>query len=477
MKKITLLFICFLCVLTACKKNIASLNVDTKSPVNVPSYTLFSYAQKNLTDLVTTPDQLINVFRLLTQQWTETTYTMESNYQLDASNIPQTWWGVLYRDVLNNLEQAKKLIPAAMAAPAVERNQLAITDIMEVYAYSILVNTYGNIPYKQALNPTLYPTPEYEDAKYIYYDLLTRLDTSIAALDPASGSFGTADLILQGDAGRWKLFANSLKLRMAMLIADIDPATAKTKVEQAVSAGVLQSNQDNISFQYLSAPPNTNPLWNYFVQTGRIDIVVASTLADSMNKLNDPRIPFYFTTDASGVNYSGAIPGKNNTFANFSKPSAGMTMPGYPSLYIDDAETEFLLAEAVARGMNVGGSVESHYNSAIKASVLYWGGSLQQALDYLANPKVAYATAAGSSFKEKIALQKWIALYNRGFEAWTEMRRFNYPTPIPPVSAISGFPVRFRYPSGEPTTNGGNYTKASAAIGGDLMTTKLFWMP
>src|SRR5258708_20610739 len=184
MKKITLLFICFLCVWTACKKKCGSLNVDTKAPVKVPSYTLFSYAQKKLPGLVTTPDQLINVFRLLTQQWTETTYTMESNYQLDASNIPQTWWGVLYRDVLNNLEQAKKLIPAAMAAPAVERNQLAITDIMEVYAYSILANTYGNIPYKQALNPTLYPTPVYEDAKYIYYHLLPTLAASISPLDP-----------------------------------------------------------------------------------------------------------------------------------------------------------------------------------------------------------------------------------------------------------------------------------------------------
>src|SRR5258708_37391830 len=146
---------------------------------------------------------------------------MKGRYQLAASNLPQRWWGVLNRDLLKHRRQYKTLTPVALAAPAVERNQLAITDIMEVYAYSILVNTYGNIPYKQALNPTLYPTPEYEDAKYIYYDLLTRLDTSIAALDPASGSFGTADLILQGDAGRWKLFANSLKLRLAMLIADI----------------------------------------------------------------------------------------------------------------------------------------------------------------------------------------------------------------------------------------------------------------
>jgi hypothetical protein len=140
----------------------------------------------------------------------------------------------------------------------------------------------------------------------------------------------------------------------------------------------------------------------------------------------------------------------------------------------DYAEVEFLLAEAVERGYTVGGTAAQHYNNAVTASIEDWGGTALDATGYLANPAVAYATAAGT-WKQKIGIQSWIAYYNRGFEAWTQFRKLDYPLLVAPPDALSPFPLRFTYPIEEQTLNGDNWKAASTAIGGDAVDTKLFW--
>jgi len=99
---------------------------------------------------------------------------------------------------------------------------------------------------------------------------------------------------------------------------------------------------------------------------------------------------------------------------------------------------------------------------------------LGDATTYLGQPAVNYATAAGT-YKQKIGIQKYLALYNRGFDAWTEQRRLDYPVLVAPPSAKSAYPVRYTYPIVEQNLNSGSYNKASTAIGGDLVITKLFW--
>src|SRR5436190_14343918 len=110
MKKI--LFILLSAILFwSCAKNLTDRNIDPKNPSLVPSYTLFSNAEKQLADLLTTTDVNTNIFRLFAQHWTETTYTDESNYDINSRDIPVQWWNGIYRDVLYNLERAKSLIP------------------------------------------------------------------------------------------------------------------------------------------------------------------------------------------------------------------------------------------------------------------------------------------------------------------------------------------------------------------------------
>lgn len=473
MKKFLPILLIFLLNIS-CKKNISILNGNDKLPTIVPPASLFAYGEKRLADLVSNVDVNFNIFNLVSQYWTQTTYTDESNYNITQRSIRDNFWGLLYVRTLRNFAEAAKLIPSQDPKSVNIKNELAITEIMQVYTYSILVNTWGNVPYSQALNSDVL-SPKYDDARTIYNDLLKRLDAALNNLDIASTipNFGSSDLIFGGDINKWKAFGYSLKLKLGMILADVDPTTAKTIVEQA-APNVMQSNNNNAIFHYLSAPPNTNPIYDYFFTQGRQqDYVIAKTIVDSMKILNDPRIPLYFSTDANG-GYSGGVVGKGNKYGRFSKPNDKMIDPTFAGDLLDYAEVEFLLAEAVARGMNVGGTAQSHYNNAIQASITYWGGSVTDYTNYIAQPSVNYTTAAGD-YKQKIGIQKWIALYNRGYDAWTEIRRLDHPVLPTPTNAVSNFPVRYSYPAEEQTLNGANYKQAATAIGGDLVTTKLFW--
>ncbi len=459
-------------MISSCRKEITSLNIDPKSPSTVPSYTLFSNAQLNLANNLASPNVNLNIWRLIAQHWTETTYPDESNYDLGTRNIPQNWFHTMYRDVLKNLEEAKRLIPTDVIDADVQKNQLAIVEVMEVFSYHYIIATFGNIPYSEALNIDN-TQPKYDDAATIYGNLLTRLNAAIANLSSGDESFGSADLLYGGDVDLWKKFANSLKLKIGIMMADYDAATSKAAVESAV-AGAFTSNSDNAMFQFLTAPPNTNPVWVNLVQSGRKDFVAANTMVDKMKALSDPRIPLYFTTDASGVNYTGGIYGANNNYATFSKPSETIQEPDFPMWFMDYAEVEFILAEAKERGYTVPGTAAGHYNSAITASIQFWGGTGADAVAYLALPAVNYATAAGA-YKQKIGTQKWIALYERGYDAWTEWRRLDYPVLVAPPAAVSAIPVRYTYPVSEQNLNRTNYESASTAIGGDQVTTKLWF--
>jgi hypothetical protein len=472
MKKLSIIIVLPLLLTVSCRKNLTDINVDPKKPSSVPSYSLFTNAQRVLVNTTTSSSVNLNIFRLITQYWTETTYTDESNYDLNTRAIPRGVWNALYRDVLNDFEEAKKLMATDVTDANVQANDLAITEIMEVYTWYYLVTTYGNIPYTQALKIDN-PFPAYDEAATIYSDLLTRLDAAIGKLNTAADGFGDADIIYGGDIGAWKKFANSIKLKMGITIADADATKAKTVIESAVTAGVFTSNNDNALYAYSSNSPNTNPVWVDLVQSGRKDFVTTSTFVNQLTTLNDPRLSLYVTEDAAG-SYSGGKPGASNNYATFSKPSTTLTEATFPGDLLDYSEVEFLLAEAAARGFSVGGTAATHYNNAITASSEYWGGSATDATTYLALPAVNYATAAGT-YKQKIGIQKWIALYNRGWDAWIEWRRLDYPVLPAPDAPVSATPVRYTYSVDEQNLNKTNYDAAATAIGGDKVTTKLWF--
>ena len=461
-------------LLASCTKDITSLNNQTKAPANVPAGTLFSNATRTLSDNLASASVNTNVFRFVCKHWAMVTYQDEVQYDFTTRAIPRAWWNAMYRDVLNDLKNSASIISADATLTAGEKaNKLAIIDAIQVYTYSVLVNTFGNVPYTESLDPAIL-FPKYDDAKTIIADLMKRLSADVSKMNAASAGFTSVeDVLNKGSVAKWIKFANTLQMKLAMDIADVDNATSKTAFE-TVNAGAISSAADNSSLTYLIGSPNQNPLFVDIVTGGRGDYVACKDLVDTMAKFADPRLGKFFGLNSSGVYKGGTSGTVNSPQSNFSQPGAKVIAADAPNIFLDYVETEFYRAEAKERGYTVTGTAEEHYNNAITASIIFWGGTAADATAYLAQPSVAYSTAVGT-WKQKIGTQKWIALFDRPYEGWTELRRLDFPVLPLPTGAKSGFPNRYTFPDVEQTTNGTNYTAAASAVGGDKVETKLFW--
>ncbi|MET3026530.1 SusD/RagB family nutrient-binding outer membrane lipoprotein [Flavobacterium sp. UW10123] len=469
-----------LCTVASCD-NLDNMNKNEKAYETALPSALMTNAQVNYAYFLTNASVNSNNFRAYAQHWSTATYTDEANYNQAKRNLGSSHAVILYRDVLQDLINAQKQIQnTKVLGPveeAVKKNQLAILEVQIIMAYQTLVDLFGNVAYSEAFDIKNFPLPKYDDAKTIYFDLASRLDVAIAALNDENESFGSADLIFHGNVAKWKILANSVKLKMGLHLADVDAAKAKAMVESAFSSGVISQEADTALFPYFSSTIDMNPLYNSLESENQINI--AEFFVDELNGKQDPRRDFFFDPE-SKINgeYKGAPYAQQVTYANYTSTGERLREKTNPGVIFDYTETCFLLAEAASRGFSVGSDAATYYAKGIEASMKFWGVANADIQTYLARPDVAFATAVGTD-KQKIAYQLWIAYYNRGFEAWTEYRRLDYPILVAPPTAVQEaegkVPVRNIYSTSDKTLNAANYEAASAAIGGDLMTTKIFW--
>lgn len=484
MKKIILVIVVLMSAFTGCTDKFEDFNTDKKHPEFVPGESLFSNAQKELADYTSNTNVNINIFKLMAQYWTETTYIDEANYDLVTRNISTSIYFRMYLRVLTDLKEATKVIsaeaPVTSDGKVAQKNKLQIIELLNIYCYSHLVDVFGAVPYTEALNiENVYP--KYDAGSVIYADLFSRLNMAISKIDVSGECFGSSDLYYGGNTAAWLKFANTLKIRMAITIADFDNASAKAAVESAYM-GAFDSNADDCQMAYLTSSPNYNQLYADLIASGRQDFVPANTIVDAMVSLNDPRLEAYFrdqvdTSTVSGVEklaWVGGEYGYPNSYGQCSHISSTIEKADFPGIMMTYAEMCFYLAEAAERGYTVGGSAEDWYNKGVTASFNYWKVSGVSA--YLAKPEVAYTTAAGT-WKQKIGIQSWLANYTRGYEAYNNWRRLDYPILNLPEEATtySDIPVRFTFPVNEQTLNAVQYKAASTLIGGDEIGTKLFW--
>ena len=384
MKKKYLILLVLVAFFASCTDKFEEFNTDVKSPTVVPGESLFTNAQKRLSDQVSSTDVNLNVLKLFSQYWTETTYTDEANYDIINRTIPDNTFREYYNGFLKDFKEAATIIEARTPTGSVgdgekeKANKLAIIDLLNVYSYQQLVDIFGNIPYTEAIDIKNI-APVYDDAFAVYTDLLSRVNADLAKLDASAGSFGSADLIYAGSVRKWIKFGNSLKVKLAVNLADYDENLSKTTMEAAAPLA-FASKSDNALLAYGSSSPNTNPLYDDLVLSGRDDFIPANTVVDIMNSLNDPRRDMYFanpidTSSEAGVEklaYVGGTYGVPGDIADYSHIADGIQEATFPGILLTYDEVLFYLAEGAARGFNVGATPEELYNDAITASFDFW---------------------------------------------------------------------------------------------------------
>jgi hypothetical protein len=477
MKK-TILLVLFMTMFFACNDRLEDLNQPRKNATSAPADNLFANGVRNMFDLMASTDVNSNVFRLFSQYWAQTTYPDESQYNLVGREIADNFWTSAYRDVLMDLEQAEVSLEANWQRlamdEAVKNNQMAIIHLNQAYMFAILVDAFGAIPFDEALREDVL-TPKYEAGEDVYNKVFEMIDNALGMIDVEAAAFPESqDPVYGGDVQQWIKFGNSLKLRMAVNISDVNPTRAATLIQEALTGGVFESNADNASITYYTEAPNTNPVWEDLVQSGRADYVIANTIVDQMLELEDPRLPVYADPMEDGT-FIGGEYGTANTYDDYSKIGGLFHEPDLEGVILDYSEINFLLAEAAEKGL-VTGDAADYYEMGIRASMEYWGVPEEEIEGYLARPDVAYATAEGD-WKQKIGIQSWIAQYNRGFEGWTTWRRLDFTGfNVPEGLTEQDIPRRMTFPIQEATLNPTSFRGAVELIGGsDDVQTRVFW--
>jgi len=457
----------------SCKKDLVKINQNPNASQNAQPDYLLTAATKTTTDTYWGVNNTMESSLLFVQYWAKIQYTDPDRY-IYSNSAFQELWTVGYSKSIVNLNQIIKLGEAQG-----NNNYKGVALVLRSWVFALLTDAYGDVPYKQAINIDQYLTPAYDTQKDVYNALLDDLKTAQGLLDP-SGKAIAGDILYKNNIALWKKFANSLRLRLALRIADRDAAKAKQVLTDIQSEGgaYIGSNVEIAQLIYLDSP-NQNPVSNLF--DTRDDYRISKTIVDKLFALNDPRLPVYAskTQDATPQTYvgipNGLLVGDASSlgFTKTSKPGTYFLAPHAPAVIISYAEVLFDRAEAAARGFTAENAADL-YKQAVTASLNQYGIQGTAADAYVAQPALQYDAA---NFKKSIGEQKWIALFGQGLEAFAEWRRLDYPQLQPAAAGtLSGkIPARFIYPGTEQSLNGASYKAAVADQGPDVLTTKLWF--
>ncbi len=451
---------------SGCDQGLTEINRNPNAPDLATAEQLFANAVEASVSRVFGAGLHMDITALWAQHYAEHLYTEEDVYRFsDATS--NTHWSSFYagpqQDLQEVIEKGK-----AEARP----NVAAMGTVMQSWNYHVMTDLWGDIGYSEALkgrDPAGTNTPKLDPQEQVYDSLFAALAGAQASFDPTGQGMGNADLIYRGDIGKWRLFANSLRLRMAMRLSEVDPTKASAQFTDALAAGVFTSSADNAVLKYAKDEPNVHPLFAY--QKGRDDHTISATMVDTLKSLGDPRLPVYATLSGrgeyagmpNGVTYDPPLDSLSRIGTHFTRADAGAVLMSY-------AEVLFLQAEAAERGW-IAEDAAALYGQAITAAMRELGIAQAEIDTYLAQPRVAYQGL------ESIGLQKWIALYGNGVEAYAEWRRTSYPNLVAGPDALNDgrIPVRLPYPLSEERRNGDNLRAAKERQGGASLNDPLWW--
>jgi hypothetical protein len=397
---------------------------------------------------------------------------------------------------------------------AEKANFYQIARIFKVFMFQRMTDMYGDIPYTQAGLGYLQGVtqPVYDKQQDIYTHMLNELKEAAAALNAsAPNTLGQADQVYGGNPDKWKKFAYSLMVRLAMRLTKIAPGDAENWVKQAFAGGVFTDNADNALLIHEARDWNTVTNGNAWVLVG-VDpnaSRMSHTFINMLKTTNDPRLPYLATvvTNPSVVtdkgNNSAAIqqgqpngydlgggttdistaplyPGDRNKYSVVNRNT--FARKDAPTFFLTHAETQLLLAEAAQRGWITTGTAADYYNAGVTAAMkqLNQTGATPGVTDgeiatYLGANAYNPATAL-----QQINTQYWIATFMDEYEAWANWRRSGFPvlTPVNYFGNVTNgtIPRRFTYPLNEAAVNPTNYNAAVSLLqGGDKMTSRVWW--
>lgn len=511
-------------LLTGCDKNFDEINANPNATTQVPTPYVMTYAQRQLGSTLFDVWYSGRQSNLAAQHWSQRNYTSEDRYifrQETTNGYYRNTYFILqnFQDIINLNTNADT--KAAMTVYGDNAVQIATAKLMQIWTIELLAETFGDIPYTEALQIKAILQPKYDKQSTLFPKLLADAKTAVDALKTASNGWVQGDVMFGGDIDKWIKFGNSLRLRLVVRQSNVK-SDWKTVAKAIIAEGVMESNDDNALIQYTGpGAPNEAPLFNGFIVSKRNDFTLTKQFVGLLRGvsdtdkgftnpflgLEDPRFKIYI----GAANYDvGRIMGvpygmsdadtKQFVASNTSKvislyrlPSPQVIQAAFWSVFLDYSTVSFMISE-------VNDWDRGAFENGLRASFEQWGvnaaNDFASATEYetLADAYVegvlAKFDAATTEGKKEIVLtQKYMHLFTQGFEAWSEYRRTGYPKSIVKpgektygtITFVTSNPTgtdiipRLKYDSNEYTLNKANVEAAATSIGGDTYATKLWW--
>lgn len=393
----------------------------------------------------------------------------------------EDWNQRMFRRIQSNVASLNIVIRNLSDRQDFFAHSIAVAKIWRVFTQASGVDYFGPIPFPKYSE--LEDNPPYKSVQDSYTEFFKELEEAAALLaGPSTAPIfndAASDIVFKNDASKWRKFANSLRLRLAMHLSEVAPDICSAEAKKAIEAGVMESSADNA---YL--PPKADGNWgqdyNYtmfqITWNGPLNMTTSfEKLVTNIGGIDwpegvvnnrptisggapipvsdvhpakvDPRAPIMFAPAIDGGDWRGVPPGLSKTESNagiykrVNLPELGILVKGgapYKNRPYDVflyEEVCFLKAEAALRGF-IAGDAKSEYEKGVNASFTTWGVA-GQAAEYLASTAKNEAgtsanfddvSGAGNTQLEKIITQKYLALFpDMAMEAWNDKRRLNLP--------------------------------------------------
>lgn len=450
--RVYIFLICASILSASCTKKFAEINTDRNTVATIGSAELpflFARAEEEATPSIWNYQVAQNLFADQYAQYFACTATY---FPSDRLVIRMDWVGAAFNPIYTSVvPQLQTVFKAADSTSA----EYALANILWVVCFHRVTDYWGPIPYFNAGVPA--NSVPYDPQDKIYDDFFKRLTnaSNILANKKTEHPYGDFDLIYAGDASKWFKFANTMRLRLALRISKVDPARAKTEAEAAVAAGTLTDSPGDDALVKRSVTGDDNN--GLSIMSDWNEFRMSATMESVLKGYNDPRMPVYFLPAVKTGTFEGERNGltatqltqpvnlhdaNSHVGPRWASPNYPGGTAGYlstPQNVMSTAEAYFLKAEGALLGWNMGGTAQSLYEAGITNSFKQWGitdpatiqgyiNSMSTPIapnDFLNSPPVTNIPVKWNPANglEQIALQKWLAMFPDGMEAWADYRR------------------------------------------------------
>ncbi len=404
---------------------------------------------------------------------------------------------------------------------------MGVAKIIQAYTYVMLVDSFGDVPYSEALLGNENPNPAVDSGQDIYNVMFDIIDEGIAAIN-TENSVMPNDLFYGGDKAKWIKMANTLKFKMyaqMRLIGDFS-----SQINSLINSGLITSAADDFQFQYSTVASSTgesrHPYYALNYDGDGADDYLTSYYVNLLKDdkgFADPRLRYYFYRQANEIPTGDNLPCEGRTGFNFcylgdlywtrdhgnddGVPPDGLKRSTYGLYPIGGAfDADNFTSVAITTGGGGAGIFPFMLSSYVKflqaESALMAGttgnprrlleDAIRDSMDKVLNFNPAQVDAsfaatstevddyvtfvlgqydAASSDTERLDVimkEYYIALWGNGIEAWNNYRRTSLPSDLTPhVNTPGEFPRSFVYPATVVNTN--------SSISQKPVTVKVFW--